>query len=154
MGKKTRASRGCVSPSVWQRTELLKYSRYSTFSSVSSPMSTKLPACNVLPTSTDLNKTINDEDNKIQQFQTIVLLYFNAQYLFKHISQGRKLLQTVTVKGSPKLLQFILWGPWMLVPSFIAILPMVVEICQSGKPSGCHCNSGANNKFTWKHQQT
>ncbi len=32
------------------------------------------------------------------------------------------------VKGSPKLLQFILWGPWMSEPNFIAIHPVVVEI--------------------------
>lgn len=35
------------------------------------------------------------------------------------------------VKGSPKLVEFILWGPWMFVQNFSQIQPIAVEIFQS-----------------------
>lgn len=38
------------------------------------------------------------------------------------------------VRGSSKSLGFILWGPWMFVPSFMAILTIVVEIVFQSEP--------------------
>lgn len=32
------------------------------------------------------------------------------------------------VGGPPKLLDFIFWAPWISVPHFMTIYPMVVEI--------------------------
>ncbi len=37
------------------------------------------------------------------------------------------------VRLSPQSVQFILWGPLILIQNFMAIHPVVVEIFQSGK---------------------
>ena len=51
--------------------------------------------------------------------------YINPSDLLRHFPQHHKC-------QPPKSVGFILWGTWMVVPNFMAIPPIFVEIFQSG----------------------